>query len=140
MKTKTALAGLVCLALPLCIGCNATSNAVRGQSPQGQLGSLPAPQEMQVAPTYRGKPNAEVMHRASMATGGHNPQNCPVCQQGQGGAGQWRGWTPIHHHTYSYKPPKDLAYPPDNQPAAVVQYPYYTVKGPSDFFYGSLQK
>ena len=29
-----------------------------------------------------------------------------------------------------------LVYPPQNGPPAVVQYPYYTVKGPTDFFYG----
>jgi len=28
-----------------------------------------------------------------------------------------------------------LRYPDPNQPPAVMQYPYYTVKGPTDFFY-----
>ncbi len=35
---------------------------------------------------------------------------------------------------YRYKAPKDLVYPPANQPAGVVVYPYYTCKGPDDFF------
>jgi len=26
-------------------------------------------------------------------------------------------------------------YPPQNQKPAVYQYPYYTIKGPTDFFY-----
>jgi hypothetical protein len=46
-----------------------------------------------------------------------------------------------HHHFYRYKEPpyqhkgpQQLVYPPANSPAAVVQYPYYTHKGPSDFF------
>ena len=30
--------------------------------------------------------------------------------------------------------PRNLVYPPDNTPAAVVQYPYYTCKGPDDYF------
>ena len=39
-----------------------------------------------------------------------------------------------HYHTYEYKAPKNLKYPPANQPPAVVQYPYYTLRGPTDFF------
>lgn len=46
------------------------------------------------------------------------------------------GWYPRHHHTYFYDVPDDgeYVYPPTFQPPAVVQYPYYTVRGPSDFF------
>ena len=40
-----------------------------------------------------------------------------------------------HDYKWSYKPPQGLVYPPRNQPAGVIQYPYYTVKGPTDFFY-----
>lgn len=36
--------------------------------------------------------------------------------------------------TYSYKQPSDLRYPMQNQLGGVVVYPYYTHKGPSDFF------
>lgn len=39
-----------------------------------------------------------------------------------------------YQYLYRYKAPKDLKYPPANQPAGVVVYPYYTVKGPDDFF------
>ena len=39
-----------------------------------------------------------------------------------------------HHHYWSYSQPAGLVYPPAHQPPAVVQYPYYTVKGPDDFF------
>jgi hypothetical protein len=45
------------------------------------------------------------------------------------------GWYPTHHHWYTYHEPRNLLYPPDNAPAAVVVYPYYTVKGPDDFFW-----
>ncbi len=136
MKTKSLWVAVVCVGLPLCIGCNATSNTVRGQSPRSQFGG--APPQMQAAPMYaQGQPNMPMMQPASMTghpgAGGDHAQNCPLCQQS--GQGQWRGWTPIHHQTYSYKPPKNLVYPPDNQPAGVVQYPYYTTKGPTDFFY-----
>jgi hypothetical protein len=46
------------------------------------------------------------------------------------------GWYPSHHHTYFYDVPDDgeFVYPPSGQPPAVVQYPYYTVRGPTDFF------
>lgn len=43
-------------------------------------------------------------------------------------------WHPTHYHTFTYNPPQNLVYPQQNQPAAVVQYPYYTHKGPDDFF------
>lgn len=40
-----------------------------------------------------------------------------------------------HDYKWTYNPPQGLVYPPQNQPAGVIQYPYYTVKGPTDFFY-----
>lgn len=50
------------------------------------------------------------------------------------------GW--MSGHTYSYRDPGVPVYPPGTGPAltgpgspgAVVQYPYYTTKGPDDFF------
>ena len=52
-------------------------------------------------------------------------------------------WSPRHVHNYSYDAPRNLAYPPNANPAVpgqmgpmpVVQYPYYTTKGPDDFFH-----
>lgn len=41
---------------------------------------------------------------------------------------------PVHRNYVHYDVPTDLSYPQQNTPAAVVQYPYYTLKGPSDFF------
>ena len=51
-------------------------------------------------------------------------------------------WSPQHVHNYSYDEPRGLSYPPNANPAVpgqmgpmpVVQYPYYTTKGPDDFF------
>jgi len=37
-------------------------------------------------------------------------------------------------HCRPYHVPTDLAYPPAGQPPAIVQYPYYTCKGPDCFF------
>ncbi len=55
---------------------------------------------------------------------------CDPCTAGCRGY----GWRPHHHHTFRYRQPRNLVYPPNPTPAAIVQYPYYTVKGPDDFF------
>lgn len=60
-------------------------------------------------------------------------QGCEHCR---------KDWYPTHYHKFTYSipwngwaiSPSQLSYPPQNQPAAVVQYPYYTVRGPTDFF------
>lgn len=67
---------------------------------------------------------------------------CPACQGGtcypDGGCphcGCGCGHKhPDHYQTYSYKWPKNLVYPPPVLPAGMVQYPYYTLRGPTDFF------
>ncbi len=43
----------------------------------------------------------------------------------------------IHHnHSYQIRRPNDLSYPQPNMPGGVTVYPYYTHKGPDDFFLG----
>ncbi|HVJ86454.1 MAG TPA: hypothetical protein VM452_12470 [Caulifigura sp.] len=62
--------------------------------------------------------------------------NCPPgygCPTGQCGNGEV-ACQPHHGYSYSYKVPNDLVYPPANVPGGAVVYPYYTHKGPSDFF------
>ncbi|WP_417851471.1 hypothetical protein [Thalassoglobus sp.] len=41
---------------------------------------------------------------------------------------------PRHNYTYGYQRPKHLVYPQQNATGGAVVYPYYTHKGPSDFF------
>lgn len=53
---------------------------------------------------------------------------------GRPGAGFYGGGAGTNQYLYRYQAPKNLVYPPANQPAGVVVYPYYTVKGPDDFF------
>lgn len=126
MKRNLA-AWLICSGLiSLSVGCN--HGVVRGQNPgpmafnggemsgQHQLPGL----GMQAGPVYYDGP----------ASGQANCPSCPSCPQGQADV-----WRPTHHHTYEYNPPRNLKYPAPNQQPAVVQYPYYTCKGPSDFFY-----
>ena len=59
----------------------------------------------------------------------NNGWNCtPVCMPGADGAPM------VPSGTHYYAEPKCLQYPSAEGPA-VVQYPYYTLKGPDCFFY-----
>lgn len=79
---------------------------------------------------------------AAPCPGGACPSGyCPVhgpCPSGMcfgcSGWGNGLDWYPKHHASYSYNRPSDLVYPPAHVPGGAVVYPYYTVKGPSDFF------
>lgn len=117
--------GVMCLGLVTAgVGCS-HSGIVRGQNPgmaynsgMEMSGSMQVPaQKASLGPMYYDGP-----------TTGYNecPMPCPP---------QADVWRPTHHHTYEYHAPKNLVYPPANQQPGVVQYPYYTVKGPTDFFY-----
>lgn len=80
--------------------------------------------------------------------GGGSHSNCPTCDSGfSGGAypsgacqpGAGRGncnlpFHPVHRNSYTYSVPDGLMYPPAEAPAATYQYPYYTFRGPTDFF------
>lgn len=77
--------------------------------------------------------------------GGGQAGGCPACEYGQhcpsdgcqhcGGKGHCGpGGFPRHYQTYRHKWPQNMVYPPDVQPAGMVQYPYYTLRGPTDFF------
>ena len=105
MKSQLVLCVMIAGMSPL-VGCQTNHSIVRGQTP---------------APA------------ASPASGPMAPMPGPMYYNGPAGAPD-NFWTPTHHHTYDYRQPKDLLYPPQNQPAAAVVYPYYTLKGPSDFF------
>ncbi|MFM9963966.1 MAG: hypothetical protein ACKV2Q_22415 [Planctomycetaceae bacterium] len=120
------IAGMFALA-----GCQSNHSIVRGQTP-GPMGSpgcgaMPCPQGPRPGPMYY---NGPAGIGPMGCPPGHNHQHgaeCPLCAPDN-------FWTPTHHHTYDYQQPKNLVYPPQNQPAAAVVYPYYTLKGPSDFF------
>lgn len=68
--------------------------------------------------------------------------NCPPsyggyssCPDGRCGRGGCRHPICIRDsRSYNYKQPNDLRYPADNVIGGVIVYPYYTHKGPSDFF------
>ncbi len=64
---------------------------------------------------------------------GHGLQGalCPTCQRDNCNL---QSQYPRHNLTYSYQRPNDLRYPDPNTPAGMVVYPFYTLKGPRDFF------
>lgn len=124
---KRTFALLACCSLAsLTVGCS--QPVVRGQNGMQSYSYTPQiagmdrgmPQNMQMA----GPPPGPIFYDGP-ATG-----NCPTCPTRPADV-----WRPTHHHTWSYKAPQNLQYPPQNQKPAVYQYPYYTVKGPTDFFY-----
>lgn len=137
---------LLCVAMTGC----AETQAIRAQSPSDQYSVVPAgcsDSNCQGTPGCQpGCPNG-----GGYGGGYGVGANSPYCPQYGGGMtfGQVQahhaGWQnqqfggngfrhPNHRHWYSYEEPKGLVYPPANTPAAMVQYPYYTLKGPECFF------
>lgn len=70
--------------------------------------------------------------------GGAGGAGCPHCQNGAAcppsGCPHCSKSCPTHYTTYSYKWPQNMVYPQYGAPAGMVQYPYYTFRGPTDFF------
>ncbi|MCA9059836.1 MAG: hypothetical protein KDA85_15115 [Planctomycetaceae bacterium] len=100
-------------------------------------------------PEFRGQ--SPQMMQTAWEGGGHGGHNCPMCQHGMGhgvmapgagycdpqcqaGPGCNLPFHPVHRNFYTYSTPSNLMYPPENSQPAQVQYPYYTLRGPTDFF------
>ncbi|QDT81236.1 hypothetical protein Mal35_47160 [Gimesia maris] len=130
-----------CLILPLCVGCS-NSQVIRGQSADGEFLMQQQAEMMQK--------RQQAMHQQAMHQQ-YAGQQAPIQQMGHyrhggaycpPGAGGWKtghkntyhqNKRPKHYQTYKYVPPATV-YPQQNQPLGIVQYPYYTHKGPDDFF------
>jgi hypothetical protein len=87
---------------------------------------------------YTGPEGYYTEHRKhSYSYGGMNG-GCPHCQYGMAcppaGCPECGHTCPQHHNTYEYHWPKNLVYPSPVVPAGMVQWPYYTLRGPTDFF------
>lgn len=138
------------LAVPFLAGCSTGQSIVRGQN--GDFAGQPAVTQAShsvgagqaagnVTPinfTHSapcdceyGGANGSVVHGGVAHGGVYYGGACPDggSHNGQGGLG-----CPPHKHWYRYEEPQNLVYPPANQPAPIVQYPYYTMRGPTDFF------
>ena len=65
----------------------------------------------------------------------NNGQNCPQsgCQSCGRGCG-YRNGMPQHYQTHQFDWPQNMVYPQQGVPSGMVQYPYYTLRGPTDFF------
>ena len=89
---------------------------------------------------YAGPEGYYTTHKAKAYTVGGAAGGCPHCQYGSAcppdgcpHCGCDHG-CPKHHQSYQYKWPDNLVYPQGPVPAAMVQWPYYTLRGPTDFF------
>jgi hypothetical protein len=85
-------------------------------------------------------PDGQAYQGGGYVAGGHCPGGacppggyCPSGHCGHCGNGEIV-CQPHHGRSFSYKVPDDLSYPPPTVPGGAVVYPYYTHKGPSDFF------
>jgi len=127
-----AIAVLISGAIGILVtGCASSSPTMRAQSPQDGNGSwsdgpimndgcpmcqsgMGHGQSQSCPPNYRGH-------------GGHHGADCQ-------GAGCNLPFHPVHRNFHTYQAPQNLMYPPENAAPAQVQYPYYTFRGPTDFF------
>lgn len=112
---KVILWSVATMALPLCVGCGQNSQIVRGQAPVEERLS-PAPQS------------------GAMSNSAALDPNCPPDLGGAGGFGENPYLPPAYKRGTACFPPTSYNVYPQEQPPAVIQYPYYTTKGPDCFF------
>ncbi|MCH7687628.1 MAG: hypothetical protein IH899_13260 [Planctomycetes bacterium] len=115
-----------CLMLWVCTGCVNDPGVIRGQNSDGVQtadGIYQPGYHIQQISGFSDSWNCQ-------SCGGYGCNSCLF-----GNSCYNPDWYPTHHHWYRYKPPRNLVYPPANQPGGVVVYPYYTLKGPDDFFF-----
>ena len=140
-KTVSTLAMLALL--PLAVGCVTTqtsSPGYAGLTPPSSVFRAQSPcANGQCGPSMYGP---QMGGCQSCQTGG-----CPPGGQCQGGGCGLANGTcqpgnygvpfhPSHRNFYTYKAPQNVVYPnPRPTPMAAINYPYYTTKGPTDFFY-----
>ncbi|MEZ6130764.1 MAG: hypothetical protein R3C59_18930 [Planctomycetaceae bacterium] len=116
-------------------GCASSMPTMRGQSPGEYYGGMDGG-------------HGGVDHECAMCDSGFvdagmrmggmvMDQQAGCCQSCSGqGCGQCLNlpFHPVHRNFHTYQVPRGLSYPEQNTPAATYQYPYYTFRGPTDFF------
>jgi hypothetical protein len=105
----------------LATGCSSTSPTIRGQGP-GEWSAGPVMADGCPMCQSGTGPHGQMVHAP----------NCHSCPQGQPGCNL--PFHPVHRNFHTYSVPDGLMYPPENQAPAMYQYPYYTLRGPTDFF------
>jgi hypothetical protein len=92
---------------------------------------------------YAGPEGYYTTHKSKAYVYGGDAGGCPHCQNGMAcppnGCPHCGHGCPHHHHSYQYKWPENLVYPQGPVPAAMIQWPYYTLRGPTDFFYYPIE-
>ncbi|WP_339731563.1 hypothetical protein [uncultured Gimesia sp.] len=143
MKPQLLCKMAACLILPLCVGCT-NGQVIRGQSSDAEFMKQ---QQAEMVKYQQRMQQQQMSQQAPIQQMGHNPQGGNYCPPGSNAGGNYcpPGWNnghknvynhkqrPRNYQTYKYNPPAAV-YPQQNQPLATVQYPYYTHKGPDDFF------
>ena len=120
MTWKSTIAAASILLLTSLTGCQSSmSDIIRGQNPGFQ---------------QAGYPSGAIIYENGNQT---IQTGCPNgnCGHGCDDGCKKNGHGFLHHYHWTYTPPQGLSYPPQNGPSGVVFYPYYTLKGPDDFFY-----
>ena len=137
------LSGAIGLSLT---GCSATSPITRGQSPTASFTAWSNGQACQnnggcdisggpaamSCDCHNGGWNAGDCYTGGSCPPGAACHNCQGCQDGTQCLNL--PFHPVHRNFHTYDIPRDLTYPSDNCPTAMYQYPYYTTRGPTDFF------
>lgn len=158
LRSKLAMSTVLLLAAATLNGCTAPGMTVRGQSPVPE--SRPENHRYhqpvraavsEIQDLYHENNNTTVSHYRVDTSCDQFGHGCPPgygCPPGHGcppwptslcpdcppGHGNHLNHYPRHGYTYSYERPNDLTYPTPNSVGGAVVYPYYTHKGPSDFF------
>lgn len=141
---KTRIAACSAALLLVACGCSTPQAITRGQSPHhGETTVVPAGFG-NLATIQHPAADAHAYSSSYHSTSGfpgYDPyMSCPSGDCGYGcgnacGCGYGCGHgCPHHYHSYAYSRPHDLVYPAAGTPGGAVVYPYYTHKGPSDFF------
>lgn len=135
MSVRLLYGWTACLVASLGVGCSTGPQSVRGQSPEAAAFGRPASvQRAGSVPPQQYAPVSHVPGAGRRPAAGLSPHGFAGGGRFHGATGTGRNWSPTHSHWFDYERPRNLVYPPANQPAGVVAYPYYTLRGPTDFF------
>lgn len=128
-------------AIGICLaGCASSSPIMRGQSFDGGYGMTGECQSCDSgygAQCQECEVDVSDMKRRQLRKMGLNKTRRADCRGCQGvGCDQCLNvpFHPVHRNFHTYDAPSGLSYPSEQAPTAAVQYPYYTFRGPTDFF------
>jgi hypothetical protein len=102
-------------------GCSAISPTMRAQSPDATQVS------------YTSGDQCDACDSGFASASNCRNGACQSCGPGRAGCMNLP-FHPVHRNFHTYDVPQGLTYPQQNTPAAAYQYPYYTTRGPTDFF------